>query len=222
MPVNKENSTRTRAVIVGGARTPFLRAFGDFTKMDSIALGAAAVKSLLHQSKLPVGEIDGVVWGGVILPSAAPNLGREIVLDLGLHRGCHRHPCLHLGVARHHPGRGRHRARRGFRDDSRGKRFHQQRRSEHAPELRAQNRPGADERESGRGGLLQVAWTDQPPKRPAAATPADPRADHRRTHGRGCGAHGQALWCFTCGARRLCRTVTPSRRRGHCQRPFRQ
>jgi acetyl-CoA acyltransferase len=86
MPVNKENSTRTRAVIVGGARTPFLRAFGDFTKMDSIALGAAAVKSLLHQSKLPVGEIDGVVWGGVILPSAAPNLGREIVLDLGLPR----------------------------------------------------------------------------------------------------------------------------------------
>ena len=32
-----------RAVIVEGLRTPFLKAFSDFMKMDTIALGAAAV-----------------------------------------------------------------------------------------------------------------------------------------------------------------------------------
>lgn len=84
MPVSKDNVTRTRAVIVGGARTPFLRAFGDFTKMDSIALSVAAVKALLDRTKLPKDQIDAVVWGGVILPGGAPNLGREIALDLGL------------------------------------------------------------------------------------------------------------------------------------------
>lgn len=84
MPASKENSTSRRAVIVGGARTPFLRAFGPFIKLDSIALGGEAVKALLERTKLPVNELDAVVWGGVILPGGAPNIAREIVLDLKL------------------------------------------------------------------------------------------------------------------------------------------
>ena len=75
-----------RAVIVAGARTPFVRAFSEYTKMDTIALGAAAVSGLLKRTALPHQEIDSVVWGGVILPVTAPNVGREIVLDLGLPR----------------------------------------------------------------------------------------------------------------------------------------
>ncbi|MBI4700126.1 MAG: acetyl-CoA C-acyltransferase [Deltaproteobacteria bacterium] len=77
---------RRRAVIVGGARTPFVRAFGDFMKMDTIALGVAATRALIERFGVPVREIDGVYWGGVILPSLAPNVAREIVLDLGLPR----------------------------------------------------------------------------------------------------------------------------------------
>jgi acetyl-CoA acyltransferase len=73
-----------RAVIVGGARTPFVRAFAEFTKLDTIALGAAAVKGMLDRTKVPWDAIDGIVWGGVILPTTAPNVGREIALDLGL------------------------------------------------------------------------------------------------------------------------------------------
>lgn len=84
MPVSRSHQPKSRAVIVGGARTPFLRAFGAYTKMDSIALSVAAVKALLERSKVPVNEIDAVVWGGVILPGGAPNIGREIVLDCGL------------------------------------------------------------------------------------------------------------------------------------------
>lgn len=84
MPVSRENSPRNRAVIVGGVRTPFLRAFGAFTKMDSIALGVAAVKALLARTEIAPKLIDSIVWGGVILPGGASNLAREIVLDAGL------------------------------------------------------------------------------------------------------------------------------------------
>ena len=80
------HSNGRRAVIVAGVRTPFTRAFGDFIHMDSIALGVAATRALIARTGLPVREIDSIVWGGVILPSLAPNLAREIALDLDLPR----------------------------------------------------------------------------------------------------------------------------------------
>ena len=52
--------------------------------MDSIALGCAAVSALLERTSLSRSELEGIVWGGVILPSAAPNVAREIALDLRL------------------------------------------------------------------------------------------------------------------------------------------
>ena len=73
-----------RAVIVAGVRTPFVRAFGDFLKLDAIGLGVAATRALLAQTELAHQHIDAIVWGGVILPSGAPNVGREIALDMGL------------------------------------------------------------------------------------------------------------------------------------------
>lgn len=73
-----------RAVIVGGLRTPFVRAFSEYAKLDSIALGARAVDALLDKYNVPRAEIDSIVWGGVIFPPTAPNLAREIALDLKL------------------------------------------------------------------------------------------------------------------------------------------
>jgi acetyl-CoA acyltransferase len=83
-PKTSAPAPATRAVIVAGARTPFVKAFGPFMKMDTIALGDAAVKGLLDKTGLDTKHIDTVVWGGVILPTTAPNLAREITLDLGL------------------------------------------------------------------------------------------------------------------------------------------
>jgi acetyl-CoA acyltransferase len=80
----KKKSSKRRAVLVHGLRTPFVKAFGQFLELDSIALADAAVKALLHKTELPHGEIDGIVWGGVILPSLAPNIAREVALDLRL------------------------------------------------------------------------------------------------------------------------------------------
>ena len=73
-----------RAVVIGGVRTPFVKAFSELMRLDTIALGAAAVRGLLDRYPVPRREVDAVIWGGVILPATAPNVGREIVLDVGL------------------------------------------------------------------------------------------------------------------------------------------
>jgi acetyl-CoA acyltransferase len=73
-----------RAVVVGGVRTPFVKAFAEYLRLDSIALGTAAMRGLLERYPIPRREVDAVVWGGVILPSGWPNIGREIALDAGL------------------------------------------------------------------------------------------------------------------------------------------
>lgn len=72
------------AVIVNGVRTPFVRAFQEFTKIDTIELGTMAVKNLLKKTGLSVNEIDAICWGGVVLPATTPNTGREIILEAGL------------------------------------------------------------------------------------------------------------------------------------------
>jgi acetyl-CoA acyltransferase len=83
-PVRSAAVGRRRAVIVGGVRTPFVKAFAEFMLLDSIALGGRAVAALLEKYVVPRREIDAIVWGGVILPLHAPNVAREIALDLQL------------------------------------------------------------------------------------------------------------------------------------------
>lgn len=73
-----------RAVIVAGARTPFVRAFAEFLTLDSIALAVSATRTMLERTPIDRREIDGIVWGGVILPTFAPNIARELALDLAL------------------------------------------------------------------------------------------------------------------------------------------
>jgi len=79
---------KRRAVIVGGVRTPFVKAFTDFVELSTIDLGVAAVRGLLERTGLPYKDVEAIVWGGVILPSASPNVAREIALDLRLDAAC--------------------------------------------------------------------------------------------------------------------------------------
>ncbi|GGK36866.1 acetyl-CoA C-acyltransferase [Nocardia camponoti] len=81
-------NSRNRAVIVAGVRTPFVRAFTDFTQLDSIALAGSAVRGLLARTDIDPKAIESIVWGGVVLPSHAPNIAREVALDVGLDFGC--------------------------------------------------------------------------------------------------------------------------------------
>ena len=61
-----------RAVIVAGARTPFVRAFAEFTQMDAIALGVAAVKGLLDKKRLAIN-----LEGPTFFSLAVGGLGRD-------------------------------------------------------------------------------------------------------------------------------------------------
>ena len=80
----KGKTMSDKAVVVDGVRTPFVRAFGPYLEMDTIALGDAAVNALLDKTGISRNEVDAVVWGGVILPPTAPNVAREIAIDCGL------------------------------------------------------------------------------------------------------------------------------------------
>ena len=83
MAARKKKKSR-KAVVVGGVRTPFVKAFTQFTKLGSIALGVAAVDALLTKTGVGRQELDQIIWGAVIIPSASPNVAREISLDLRL------------------------------------------------------------------------------------------------------------------------------------------
>jgi acetyl-CoA acyltransferase len=80
----KAASKPRRAVVVAGNRTPFVRAFKEYTRLDTIALGVEAVNGLLARTGLPRSAVEAIVWGGVILPGASPNTAREVGLDAGL------------------------------------------------------------------------------------------------------------------------------------------
>jgi acetyl-CoA acyltransferase len=84
MPVSQSSSGGRRAVVVAGNRTPFVKAFSEFLNLDTIGLGVEAVRGLLERTELDPSELDGIIWGGVLLPSLAPNVAREIVFDLEL------------------------------------------------------------------------------------------------------------------------------------------
>eukprot|EP00659_Diplonema_papillatum_P000583 gene583-878_t len=78
------NRPLRRAVLVKGIRTPFVKSFGDLYKVDSIGLGVSCVEGLLNATKLNPDHIDNVIWGNVVLQTSAPNIAREIVIDLNL------------------------------------------------------------------------------------------------------------------------------------------
>ncbi len=82
--LNSQVSPDRRAVVIGGVRTPFAKAFAELMRLDTIALGTVAVRGLLERFPVSKREIDALVWGSVIFPSHAPNVGREIVLDAQL------------------------------------------------------------------------------------------------------------------------------------------
>ncbi len=74
----------TRVAVVGGARTPFVKAAGAFSKRNFLDLGIHAVKAAIQRSGVSVEQIDEVVFGTVLLDPRAPNWAREIVIRSGL------------------------------------------------------------------------------------------------------------------------------------------
>jgi acetyl-CoA acyltransferase len=75
---------KAKAVIVTGARTPFVKSFGELMKVDTIGLSVAATGGLLANTKLDPNHLDYLVWGNVVMQTNAPNCAREIIIELNL------------------------------------------------------------------------------------------------------------------------------------------
>jgi len=75
---------RRRAVVVGGSRTPFTKAFSELIELDALGLAAACTRDLLRKTGVSPREIEEIVWGSVVVSSQSPNTARELVFELDL------------------------------------------------------------------------------------------------------------------------------------------
>ena len=75
-----------QAVLVTTCRTPFVKSFGALWKTDTIGLASCAVEGLLTKTKINPANLDHIIWGNVVYQTSAPNVAREIILDLNLPR----------------------------------------------------------------------------------------------------------------------------------------
>ena len=80
-----------RAVVVGGWRTPFVKAGSAFARLDVLDLAKAATGEALARAELDPTDVDEVIYGNVTRPTAYHNLAREIVIGLDLPSGIPAH-----------------------------------------------------------------------------------------------------------------------------------
>ena len=74
------------AVIVGGVRTPFVKAGAAFSQLPAQELGRLAVRELLDRADLDPACVDELICGNVASPVDAANVGRVIALRAGIPR----------------------------------------------------------------------------------------------------------------------------------------
>lgn len=73
-----------RVAVIGGARTPFVKAAGVFSRYTLQALGTHVLKAAVERTGIDPGTIDEFVFGTVILDPRTPNWAREILFAAGL------------------------------------------------------------------------------------------------------------------------------------------
>lgn len=74
-----------RVVIVGGLRSPFVRAWSTLNDVDPIALSTEVARELMFRYDLDPRMVDQVIWGTVISVVRAPNVAREVALNLNMY-----------------------------------------------------------------------------------------------------------------------------------------
>lgn len=76
--------TQDRIVVVGGVRTPFVRARTVFQKMPPSALGGVTLRETVMRTGIDPKLIDEVYYGIVSPPAEGTNVSREALFDSGL------------------------------------------------------------------------------------------------------------------------------------------
>src|SRR3954470_16147463 len=73
-----------RTAIIGGVRTPFVKAGSAFRNQSALDLGKLVVSELVQRCELKPKDIDQIVFGTVIPSVQMPNIAREVGLATGL------------------------------------------------------------------------------------------------------------------------------------------
>lgn len=73
-----------RPVLLGGARTPFVKAGTSFADLDVLDLARSATAEALARTAVDPLSVDEIIYGNVTRPVAYHNLAREIVLALDM------------------------------------------------------------------------------------------------------------------------------------------
>ncbi|MFK7872867.1 MAG: acetyl-CoA C-acyltransferase [Oligoflexales bacterium] len=76
-------------VLIGGARTAFVKSFGVFEDCDALDLFSQTVDQLCRKINLPPEEINEIIAGSVIPQTKNPNIARDTILNLGLSEKTH-------------------------------------------------------------------------------------------------------------------------------------
>ena len=81
----------SRAVVVAGLRTPFMKAQGVFSGLTSLDLGATVVRELVERSGIDPAEVDQIVFGQAIPTLLAPSIAREVGIGSALPKALEAH-----------------------------------------------------------------------------------------------------------------------------------
>lgn len=84
-PLARVVHDRRRVAIVDGLRSPFVRAWSTLNDVDPVTLSTAVARELLFRNEITAADLDEIIWGTVIAVPSAPNVAREIALDLGMY-----------------------------------------------------------------------------------------------------------------------------------------
>ncbi len=79
-----ERVPMTRVAIIGGCRTPFVKAAGVFKDQSFLDLGIHVTKSLVSKLDIKPASIGELIFGTVLLDPRLPNYAREVILRSGL------------------------------------------------------------------------------------------------------------------------------------------
>jgi len=74
--------------LAGGSRTPLGMFNGAFADVSAAKLGATVINAALERARVPVGDVDEVVFGNVIGAGLGQNIARQAALGAGLPVSC--------------------------------------------------------------------------------------------------------------------------------------
>ncbi len=79
----KSDVTR-RAVIMGGARTPFAKLNGALSSQSAVELGTVAARAAIERAGISAGDVEDTIFGQVLQGGAGQNPARQVALHTGI------------------------------------------------------------------------------------------------------------------------------------------